>query len=95
MSMRFTQIQCKEVICIRDGRRLGYVEDVIVEVPEGRVCSIIVPGSCRYLGVIGRGDDYIIPWNCIRHIGPDILLVDTKPEECKAPRRKGNPPFRR
>ena len=30
MSMKFTQLQCKEVICVKDGRRLGYVEDVMV-----------------------------------------------------------------
>ena len=86
MSMRFTQLQCKEVICVKDGRRLGYVEDVMVEVPEGNVCAIVVPGPCRFLGIAGRRDDYIIPWNCIKKIGPDIVLVETKPGECRVPR---------
>ena len=31
--MKFTQLQCKKVICVKDGRRLGFVEDVLVEVP--------------------------------------------------------------
>ena len=35
MSMRFTQLQCKEVICVSDGRRLGFVTDVQVEIPSG------------------------------------------------------------
>ena len=83
MSMKFTQLQCKEVICIKDGRRLGFVEDVLVEVPEGTVCALVVPGPCRYFGVVGRGDDFVIPWKCICHIGPDIVLVDTKPDDCR------------
>ena len=86
MSVRFTQLQCKEVICIRNGQRLGFIGDILVEVPEGRVSAIVVPGPCRFFGVIGRRDDYIIPWNCIRKIGPDIVLVETKPTDCRVPR---------
>ena len=86
MSVKFTQLQCKEVICVSDGRRLGFITDVQVEIPEGRVCAIVVPGPCRVMGVFGRHDDYIIPWSCIKRIGPDIVLVDTKPDDCRVPR---------
>ena len=86
MSVRLTQLQCKEVICESDGMRLGFISDVVVEVPGGEICAIVVPGPCRFLGVLGRNDDYIIPWSCIRRIGPDIVLVDTKPEDCRVPR---------
>ena len=54
MAVKFTDLQCKEVICVSDGRRLGYVADVLVEVPEGRVCSILVPSSHRNLGFLGN-----------------------------------------
>ena len=93
MSMRFTQLQCKEVICVKDGRRLGYVEDVMVEVPEGNVCAIVVPGPCRFLGIAGRSDDFVIPWSCICRIGPHTVLVDTKPEDCRVRRGKPGLPF--
>ena len=86
MSMKFTELRCKEVICLSDGQRLGFVCDVVVEVPEGCVVAIVVPGPCRFLGLWGRKDEYVIPWNCIRRIGPDIVLVDTKPEDCRVPR---------
>ena len=88
MSMKFTQLQCKEVICISDGRRLGYISDVLVELPEGTICAIVVPGPCRVLGLWGRQCDYHIPWCCIRKVGPDIVLVDVRPDECKIPRPK-------
>ena len=76
-------------VCVKDGRRLGFVEDVLVEVPEGTVRAIVVPGPCRYFGVVGRGDDFVIPWKCICRIGPDIILVDAKPEECRVKRNRG------
>lgn len=88
MSVKFTQLQCKEVICVNDGRRLGFITDIQVQVPEGNILAIVVPGPCRFFGLIGRNDDYVIPWCCIRRIGPDIVLVDVKPEECRVSRGK-------
>ena len=88
MSLNFTQLQSREVICIESGRRLGFVSDIRIEMPEGRICAIVVPGPCRYLGVLGRSEDYIIPWSAIRRIGPDILLVEARPEDCRV-RRAG------
>ena len=88
MSLRFTELQCKEVICVNDGRRLGFVTDVLVEVPEGCVAAVVVPGPCRFFGLFGRRDDFVIPWNCVRRIGPDIILVDIKVDECRVPRGK-------
>ena len=90
MTMRFSQLQCKEVICVNDGRRLGFITDIRLEVPEGTVSAVIVPGPCRFLGLWGRNDDYVIPWRCICRIGPDIVLVDVKPEECRIPRSKAH-----
>jgi YlmC/YmxH family sporulation protein len=88
MGMRVTELSCKEVVCIRDGARLGYVADVEVEVPEGQVCAIVVPGKCRLFGLLGRTEDFVIPWNAIRRVGDDIILVDCKPSECRCPRPK-------
>jgi len=88
MAVRFTQLHCKEVICVGDGRRLGFIEDAQVELPEGNISAIIVPGPSRFHGLGGRKDAYVIPWCCIRRIGPDIVLVDIKPEECTTPRER-------
>ena len=88
MATKISQLQCKEVICISDGRRLGFIEDVEVEVPEGKICALIVPGPCKLLGLGPSRHDYCIPWSCIRRIGPDIVLVDANPEECRINRPK-------
>ena len=85
---KFSELLCKEVICLCDGCRLGTVADVRIQLPEGRVLSIIVPGKCRFMGFCGPREDYVIPWNCIRHIGPDIVLVDVQCNDCRVPRPK-------
>ena len=88
MTIKYSDLRCKEVICLSDGRRLGFVSDVQIEIPEGTIKSILVPGPCRFFGFFGRKDDFLIPWCAIRRIGPDIILVDVKPEECCVPRFK-------
>ena len=91
--MKFTDLTCKEVICVRDGRRLGFITDARVEFPEGRICAIIVPGPGSFLGLGPCRHSFCIPWHCIRRIGPDIVLVDVKPEDCQVGRPKRKLPL--
>lgn len=86
--MKFTDLHCKEVICVCDGRRLGFVADARIQVPEGNILALIVPGRCRFFGLFGPRDDYVIPWQCIRRMGPDIILADVKPDDCRVQRLK-------
>ena len=72
---RIVELRMKEVINLCDGARLGYIGDVVIDVACGRVCAIVVPGPCLFFGLFGRGEDYVIPWECIDKIGDDIVLV--------------------
>ena len=85
MQCRMVELRYKEVINICDGCRLGFVGDVEVMLPEGRVAALIVPGPCRFFGLFGRGEDYYIPWDCIKQIGDDIILIDKPFPRCQPP----------
>ena len=85
MQCRIRDFRCKEVINVCDGCRLGYVSDLDVVVPEGRVVAIIVYGPGRFFGLFGRGEEFYIPWECIQRIGDDIILIDK-------PIQRGPPP---
>ena len=39
-------------------------------------------------GLLGREDDYVIPWGCIARIGGDIILVDAKGDFQRRKRRR-------
>lgn len=88
MACKFTQLQCKEVICLCDGRRLGYIRDVCIELPAGTIASVVVPAPCGLFNFFSHREDYIIPFCAIKRIGPDIVLVDIKPENCRVKRPK-------
>jgi len=77
MQCRFSEFRYKEVINVRTGTRLGYVCDAEFQSPEGRITALIVPGKAKYLGLLGREDDYILPWECISRVGDDLILVES------------------
>ena len=73
--MRISDMRQKEVINVASGQRLGFVCDVGFDLDEGRIESLIVPGESR-VGLFGKVQDRIIPWEAIKKIGSDIVLVD-------------------
>jgi YlmC/YmxH family sporulation protein len=71
-----SDFRTKEVINIRDGRRLGNIIDMEFNLSEGRITAIVVPGTSRFLGLLKEEDDILIPWEKIKKIGDDVILVD-------------------
>ena len=69
----------KEVINIRDGKRLGFVQDVCADLETGTITSIIVPGSNRLLSMFSSNNDIVIQWQNIKCIGDDVILVENWP----------------
>ena len=67
----------KEVINICDGKRLGFVQDVCADLDTGRITSIIVPGGTnRLMNLFSNNNDIVIPWEQIKCIGEDLILVE-------------------
>ena len=66
----------KEVVNITNGKRLGYVQDVCADLETGMITSIIVPGGNKLLNMFNQGSDIVIPWQNIRCIGDDLILVE-------------------
>ena len=66
----------KEVINIADGKRIGFIGDVDINMEDGTLNSVIIPGQGKFFGLFGGDKDIIIPWSAIRTIGDDVILVD-------------------
>lgn len=74
--VRTSELRLKEVINVADGRRLGSIWDLELDLVTGRVSALVVPVPGRFLGWLGRDPDLVIPWESIRKIGTDVILVE-------------------
>ncbi len=84
MNCSIAELRNKEVICKLNGTRIGNVDDVELDVNSGRLVSIIIYGKNKIMGVFGKADDFVIPWEDIDVIGEDTILVKC---ECPAPKK--------
>jgi len=77
MKTRITELGCKEVINVCDGTRYGYVNDVEIDCSCGRVVALVVHCKGGLFGALSKNNDIVIPWESIKKIGDDIILVDS------------------
>ena len=76
MECRVRDMRLKEVINVNDGARLGYVSDLEFRLPEGQILGAVVQTPGRFFGLFGRGEEFFIPWEAIRQMGDDIILIE-------------------
>lgn len=74
--VKLSEMREKEVINIRDGARIGLIYDFEIDLENGKVLAVVIPGSGRILGIFGKNNDLIIEWKNIVRIGTDAILVD-------------------
>lgn len=72
----FGDLRQKEVINVCDGFRFGFVCDLELDLKCGTIIKLIIPACGRCFGLFGGGQQYRIPWDCIKRIGDDIILVE-------------------
>ena len=78
MFIKVSDLRDLEIININDGRRIGPIKDIELDLEEGKIQALVMPGHTagRIVGIFGRNDDLVVPWEKIKRIGVDVLLVD-------------------
>lgn len=77
--IKVSELQSKDVVNISDGKRLGMIGDLDIDLENGMIRAIVVPGAGRFFGLFGSSQEYVIPWNQIVKIGTDVVLVELNP----------------
>ena len=67
----------KEVINLCDGRRLGFISDLEIDLDSGQVVALILPGDNKIL-TLGKCRQIRVLWCDIDRIGDDVILVRAK-----------------
>lgn len=90
LRMTFSEIRKKEVINQRDGQKIGYADDLNIDSNHARIISLIVFGRPRFFGLFGYKTDCVIPWENIRLLGEDTILVDFSVQKMPKKAKKRN-----
>ena len=76
MELCFDELCRKEVIDMTSGERLGYIDDIQLDIISGRVRSLVIFGGARLFGLLGRIEDTVLTCDQIRVVGDDVILVE-------------------
>ena len=86
MELTFCELRSKEVVNTCDGKRLGNIIDMVFDSCCAKVLGFIVPAEKSIFSFLKSSNDIFIPYNKIRKIGKDIILVELAPvNTMKAP----------
>ncbi|MGI5959098.1 MAG: YlmC/YmxH family sporulation protein [Massiliimalia sp.] len=75
MLMPFSELRNKEMICVQDGFKIGFVDDIEFDPDTHQIMAFVSYGKRRFLGLFGQYEDIRIPCEQIQVIGEDIILV--------------------
>ena len=76
--VKISEFQIKDVVNVSDGKKLGNIGDIEINLSTGKIEAVIVTGNGKVLGFFGREEDIVIPWKNIIKIGQDVILVRFK-----------------
>ena len=78
------KLKNKEVINIFDGKSIGFVSDIEVDLEHGTIGGIVIPGNRGGFGfgLFSKGEgDTLIKWESVKTVGDDVILVDLGPQD--------------
>ncbi|KYG38648.1 sporulation protein [Bacillus gaemokensis] len=73
--IRISEFQMKDVVNVSDGKKLGNIGDIDIDMNTGKIQAVIISKQTRMLGLFGKEEECIIPWKQIVKIGEDVILV--------------------
>lgn len=71
-----SQLRQMEVIDISEGKRLGFISDIIFDDDLKQIEYIVIPPQSSVFSIFRKKDELCVNWDCIKVIGIDIILVN-------------------
>jgi YlmC/YmxH family sporulation protein len=78
MLFKISDLGLRDIVNLVDGAKLGPVSDVYIDLETGKVLSLVLSGGKKYLGLMNAGRDVVVPWEKIKKIGVDTVLVEVE-----------------
>lgn len=82
MYVRFWELGNREVVNCRNGKKLGNIGDIGLDLEKGCIRDLFIPVGSKFCGCVGKKGEYCIPYSAVVRIGVDIILVDVDEKKC-------------
>lgn len=76
--IRISEFQMKDVVNVSNGKKLGHVEDIVIDYSTGNIKAIVMRGAGGGFRLFSKENEIVVPWENILKIGEDVILVRHK-----------------
>lgn len=74
--VKVSELRMREVINVLDGKKLGNIIDIDLDIEKGKVMAFMLPGQVRGWSIFSKREEIVVPWDKIVRIGRDVILVE-------------------
>lgn len=76
-ALRLSELSGKEIVDVKRAERLGILGNTDLEINEstGQIQALLIP-SLKWFGFRKQGEEVRVPWQQIKKIGTDMVIVD-------------------
>lgn len=73
--IKISDLRARDVINILDGKKLGNIIDIDLDLDNGKVLALVLPGRVKGF-LFTKREEVVVPWQKIVRIGRDVILVE-------------------
>lgn len=74
--MKISDLKSMRIVNMANGKFLGRITDLVMDVNRGYIKAIIMPGDNKWPVFWSIDKEVEVPWENIKRIGHDVIIVD-------------------
>ncbi|MBQ7789628.1 MAG: YlmC/YmxH family sporulation protein [Bacilli bacterium] len=74
--MKLSELSKKDIINIKDGKRIGKIVDVEFDINNGYMIRFIIESSNVIKSIFSSAEELTIKFSQIKKLGEDVILID-------------------
>ena len=74
--MKLSELEKKDIINIKDGKKIGKIVDVVFDVNNGYMIKFNIESSSILKNIFSSSEELTIKFSQIKKMGEDVILID-------------------
>lgn len=74
--MKLSELSKKDIINLKDGKRIGKIVDVEFDINNGYMIKFIIESTNVIKSIFSNSEELTIKFSQIKKLGEDVILID-------------------